>query len=198
MRSLSAKLIAVVGVAFIAAACAQSDAGITTAVKGKLAADNDVKAYQIDVETQDRVVTLTGTVENDAAKTRAVEIARGTDGVRSVTDRITVSDANLTSAPPSGSDAERTTGGATTDAGITAAVKSKFLGDPAVSGLKIDVDTRNGVVMLEGELRTKEEKDQALRLARETNGVRSEEHTCELQSQSNLVCRLLLEKKKKI
>src|SRR2546430_12315090 len=30
------------------------------------------------------------------------------------------------------------------------------------------------------------------------NGTRSEEHTSELQSQSNLVCRLLLEKKKKI
>src|SRR2546430_7654699 len=29
-------------------------------------------------------------------------------------------------------------------------------------------------------------------------GVRSEEHTSELQSQSNLVCRLLLEKKKHI
>src|SRR2546427_7938019 len=29
------------------------------------------------------------------------------------------------------------------------------------------------------------------------NGARSEEHTSELQSQSNLVCRLLLEKKKK-
>src|SRR2546430_6983734 len=29
-------------------------------------------------------------------------------------------------------------------------------------------------------------------------GQRSEEHTSELQSQSNLVCRLLLEKKKKI
>src|SRR2546430_11481474 len=29
-----------------------------------------------------------------------------------------------------------------------------------------------------------------------TGGVRSEEHTSELQSQSNLVCRLLLEKKK--
>src|SRR2546427_5893039 len=28
-------------------------------------------------------------------------------------------------------------------------------------------------------------------------GMRSEEHTSELQSQSNLVCRLLLEKKKK-
>src|SRR2546427_1178228 len=32
---------------------------------------------------------------------------------------------------------------------------------------------------------------------RETQGKRSEEHTSELQSQSNLVCRLLLEKKKK-
>src|SRR2546430_13131392 len=30
-----------------------------------------------------------------------------------------------------------------------------------------------------------------------TGGVRSEEHTSELQSQSNLVCRLLLEKKNK-
>src|SRR2546430_8861220 len=30
-----------------------------------------------------------------------------------------------------------------------------------------------------------------------TDGSRSEEHTSELQSQSNLVCRLLLEKKKK-
>src|SRR2546430_5124397 len=43
----------------------------------------------------------------------------------------------------------------------------------------------------------------ALRLEAEGRGdqldhVRSEEHTSELQSQSNLVCRLLLEKKKKI
>src|SRR5438270_3332103 len=30
------------------------------------------------------------------------------------------------------------------------------------------------------------------------DGERSEEHTSELQSQSNLVCRLLLEKKKKV
>src|SRR2546427_5902442 len=34
-------------------------------------------------------------------------------------------------------------------------------------------------------------------LAGRSNSTRSEEHTSELQSQSNLVCRLLLEKKKK-
>src|SRR2546430_5936972 len=35
-------------------------------------------------------------------------------------------------------------------------------------------------------------------VARERADERSEEHTSELQSQSNLVCRLLLEKKKRI
>src|SRR2546430_9130778 len=39
---------------------------------------------------------------------------------------------------------------------------------------------------------------QALTCARRPNTSRSEEHTSELQSQSNLVCRLLLEKKKNI
>src|SRR5256886_8295835 len=36
----------------------------------------------------------------------------------------------------------------------------------------------------------------SLRVRQKVNGVRSEEHTSELQSQSNLVCRLLLAKKK--
>src|SRR6266567_6910797 len=36
------------------------------------------------------------------------------------------------------------------------------------------------------------------RRGRRGSGARSEEHTSELQSQSNLVCRLLLEKKKQI
>src|SRR2546427_3296650 len=37
----------------------------------------------------------------------------------------------------------------------------------------------------------------ATKVAGPSRGMRSEEHTSELQSQSNLVCRLLLEKKKK-
>src|SRR2546427_8966768 len=43
-----------------------------------------------------------------------------------------------------------------------------------------------------------EEPDALQRELRELRGLRSEEHTSELQSQSNLVCRLLLEKKKKL
>src|SRR2546427_5037184 len=39
--------------------------------------------------------------------------------------------------------------------------------------------------------------DFRLQILSQTEQIRSEEHTSELQSQSNLVCRLLLEKKKK-
>jgi hypothetical protein len=78
-------------------ACSQSDAGITTNVKSKLAADDTVKAYQVDVDTRDHVVTLTGNVESSAAKDRAIEIARGTEGVRDVIDQIRVNEAAATS-----------------------------------------------------------------------------------------------------
>src|SRR5688572_31569229 len=45
--------------------------------------------------------------------------------------------------------------------------------------------------------RTKRVKTMRTSLLPRARGKRSEEHTSELQSQSNLVCRLLLEKKKK-
>jgi hypothetical protein len=78
-------------------ACAQTDAGITSAVKTKLAADDTVKAYQVDVDTNNHVVTLKGDVNTSLAKERAVEIARGTDGVRDVIDQLRVMDTAATS-----------------------------------------------------------------------------------------------------
>ena len=81
----------------VTVACGQSDAGITTSVKTRLAADDTVKAYQVDVDTQNRVVTLSGAVEHTAARERALMIARETDGVRDVIDQITVNEAAATS-----------------------------------------------------------------------------------------------------
>jgi osmotically-inducible protein OsmY len=64
-------------------------------------------------------------------------------------------------------------GDKTADAAITSAVKTKFLGDTKVSGLKIDVDTNNGVVTLTGNVRSAAEKAEAIRLAKTTKGVTS-------------------------
>ena len=65
------------------------------------------------------------------------------------------------------------TGEVVTDAAITSAVKTKLLGDPKVGGLKIDVDTSNGVVTLSGTVHSGTERAEALRLARTTKGVKS-------------------------
>jgi hypothetical protein len=61
-------------------------------VKTKLATNDLVQASQVDVDTKDHVVTLSGDVDTIAAKAEAVRVARTTDGVRDVIDRLTVSD----------------------------------------------------------------------------------------------------------
>jgi hyperosmotically inducible periplasmic protein len=61
----------------------------------------------------------------------------------------------------------------TADAAITSAVKTKFLGDTKVAGLKIDVDTKDNVVTLTGNVKSEAEKAEAIRLAKNTTGVKS-------------------------
>ena len=186
-----------VALAMATVACSQSDPGITTAVKSKFAADDTVKAYRIDVDTKDRVVTLSGEVDNAAAKARAVELARGVEGVREVVDNTAIvagvtppggiddqaaatsgqvardADKKVDEAQKKASDTAQSAGDATKDAALTAAVKTKFLADTKISGLKIDVDTQNGVVTLSGTVPTAAERTRAVNTAKETDGVKS-------------------------
>ena len=60
-------LLGAAAIAITAVACSSTDPGLTTAVKSKLAADDTVKAYRIDVDTKDAVVTLNGAVDTAAA-----------------------------------------------------------------------------------------------------------------------------------
>ena len=78
-------------------ACSQTDAGITTAVKSKMAADDTVKAYKIDVDTHNKVVTLSGDVDTSAQREQAVVLARNTKGVADVIDRLRVNPTAATS-----------------------------------------------------------------------------------------------------
>jgi osmotically-inducible protein OsmY len=209
---------AVLAAAILTVACAQTDAGITTNVKTKLAADDNVKAYQVDVDTRNGVVTLSGEVASATAKDQAIRIARETDGVRDVIDQIRVGEAAATAGTyrdndvdvdvdvdddlenrarsgaaevreEAGQAADRArvegreaankagevagrAGAVVTDAAITSAVKTKFLADTTVKGLRIDVDTQNGMVTLNGNVTSRAEADRALMLARDTDGVK--------------------------
>jgi len=174
MKSLS--LISLCGAAVVVTACAQTDAGITTSVKSRLVTDDVVKARQIDVDTRDHVVTLSGEVNTTEEEQKALQIARSTKGVREVVDHISVGPA-VAHAPAPSPEADRTPSeplsDKITDAGLTAAVKSKLLADPDTSGLRIDVDTKDKVVTLTGRVKSQAERGEALLIARDTEGVKS-------------------------
>lgn len=60
------------------------DAWITTKVKSELVANDEVKARDIEVTTNDGVVTLAGTLHSRAERDRAMQITRDVKGVRRV------------------------------------------------------------------------------------------------------------------
>jgi osmotically-inducible protein OsmY len=68
------------------------DAAITAKVKAKLAADGDVNPFNIDVDSNEGVVTLQGRVAKEEARTKAEQHARDTEGVTRVINLIKVGD----------------------------------------------------------------------------------------------------------
>ena len=69
---------------------ALNDGALTAKIKSKMALDDTVKALSIDVDTDDGIVTLSGSVNSAAEKTKAVQLAKETDGVKSVVDRLVI------------------------------------------------------------------------------------------------------------
>ena len=66
------------------------EAALTAKIKAKMALDDSVKARTIDVETDRSSVTLIGTVSSVAEHDRALALARETEGVSSVIDRLKI------------------------------------------------------------------------------------------------------------
>jgi osmotically-inducible protein OsmY len=98
LRTVGALLVVVAIGALAACSSTQTagtqvdDAAITAAVKAKLATDGDINPFNIDVDTNEGVVTLQGRVEKSEARSKAETLARETDGVRRVVNLIRVGD----------------------------------------------------------------------------------------------------------
>ena len=71
-------------------AIAVDDAAITTKVKSAVFAEPGLKTLQINVDTKDAVVTLSGTVDTPELKSRAMQIAQNVQGVKSVVDNLSL------------------------------------------------------------------------------------------------------------
>ena len=68
-----------------------NDAWLWTKVRAQLLGADDLRESTINVDVSNDVVTLTGTVANGAQKIRAADIAKKTEGVKSVKNDLTVS-----------------------------------------------------------------------------------------------------------
>ncbi len=148
-----------------------SDDEIEERVEYRLETNPLTKKYNIDVESINAVVTLTGDVANEAQKEEAGRLAK-LQGVDHVDNHIKVNkDADRTLA-------ERAQSGLTkagvkiTDTWITAKVKWLLLKDDDTRTSDITVDTTEQVVTLKGRARSEAAHVRAVELAKRTDGVK--------------------------
>lgn len=67
-----------------------SDTAVTTKVKAAIVAEKELSALDVAVETNNGVVTLTGTVGTGAQADKAAMVTRGVEGVKQVKNNLKV------------------------------------------------------------------------------------------------------------
>jgi hyperosmotically inducible protein len=135
------------------------DTVVTTKVKSALLADDDVKGFDIKVETRKGMVMLSGFVDNQTQIDRALTVARGVEGVKGIENSMTVKDA------------QPTVGNQVDDTIVTGRVKTALLADDVVKSADIAVATNRGEVQLSGFVNNQAQIDRALVVARAAEGV---------------------------
>ena len=135
------------------------DTVVTTKVKSALLGDQDVKGFDVKVETRKGMVQLSGFVDNQPQADRAISLARAVEGVSGVENGMTLKDGKVTV-------------GNQVDGGIvTARVKSALLSDPGVRSIDIAVVTRKGEVQLSGFVDNQAQIERAVDVTRAVEGV---------------------------
>jgi hyperosmotically inducible periplasmic protein len=154
----------------------RSDTAITAELKGKITDDDLLNNTDISVDTQNNIVTLSGSVGTAEQRARAEELAKNTTGVLTVNNKLEInadhSKGMTGDAGDKAKEGYNETKGALSNARITSEVKLKFAADDRVKALNIDVDTNNGVVSLTGAVNSKAELQKAIQLAKSVDGVK--------------------------
>lgn len=134
------------------------DSETTAVIQQTLEANEKVKARQVDVETREGVVYLTGVVDTEEARREAGRVAWRTEGVHGVENDLTVG--------------ERTVGSWIDDVTISSKIKAKLIANSDIRAGDIDVSSSQGVVTLIGRVSSQSIKNEAERTARDTRGVK--------------------------
>jgi len=133
---------------------------------------NITRKYDIHVAVNSGVATLTGDVATAAQKAEAGRLAKVT-GVTKVDNQIKVDKDVDKSLMDKSKNGMSKAGDKIDDAWITTKVNWFFVGEDTLKGSKIDVDTKNNVVTLNGTVTSLAGKNRAAQLARQTDGVKN-------------------------
>ncbi|WP_434666287.1 molecular chaperone OsmY [Klebsiella sp. B345] len=141
------------------------DSTITARVKAALIDDKSISSAGISVKTENKVVTLSGSVGSTAQKEQALSVAKNVKGVTTVNDKLSVSEEQSASLK-----------GYAGDTAITSQIKAKLLADDMVPSRNITVETSDGVVQLSGSVESRQQADRAADIAKAVSGVKSVEN----------------------
>ena len=170
MHAISLRAAVIAALATLALAGCEREAGDRT-VGQKL--DNAIDRTQQKIaaageKTQQKIVEA-GDKTQEALANAGEKIANAGDKIAQKTGEAAVAVQEAT-APVSSGVAE--SGKAVSDAAITASIKTDLLKDPDLSVLKIDVDTRGGVVTLNGLAGDEAARTRAEKMASAVKGVK--------------------------
>jgi hyperosmotically inducible protein len=169
------------------------DGWLVMKVHSEMVDEDVLSGSDIDVDVKNGVVTLQGTVPSEAARARAIAVAKANDGVKNVVDQLKIAPAKgsnmAAKADRAGDKAERAgekaadktvsatkkTGRAIDDGWIKSKIYAQYMADwnTVLNDSDIDVDVANNVVTLNGTVKTAEAKTKAVAIAKATDGVKS-------------------------
>lgn len=162
-----------------------SNSDLEDKVKAKFKADTQLNPANLTVNANvDRnEITLTGTVETEALRTKAVELAKSVQAEMSVTTKIDVkpSEISRTAYTKERALAERnkakaqgeSVGESLDDAWIHTRIVAQLIGNSMTPERKINVDVKVNAVTLRGTVESAAQRMEAERVAKNTEGVKS-------------------------
>lgn len=161
-----------------------SSSDLEKAIKTKFDSDAQLKAADLSISADvDRnQATLSGTVETQALRTKALEMAKNAHAGLLITDKIDVKPRELTRAEWTEDRAREeretakgkgdTVGSSLDDGWIHTKIVAKLIGNSSTPERNINVDVNNNIVTLRGVVDTATAKTEAERVAKETDGVK--------------------------
>lgn len=155
------------------AQAAIKDAWLDGKLESALLFNEYLNSFAIDTEVKGGIAYLNGAVESDIDRDLAGEIAESIKGVTKVENKLTIDKNKVAMADKSDTDSRKGLKESVANATLTARIKTELLVNTNTGGLAINVDSKNGDVTLSGEVDSKQERELAEQIAKNTTGTRS-------------------------